>query len=71
MVSRRDTFPKDVCSIDCTHNYDNNPALYRVGKSTLNRVRNKLQNEGGQRDIFIPTEDLKLAQLQEIKESIW
>lgn len=58
-------------AIDCLKAYDLQKERYRHGKQVFKILRQKLQDSHGQKDLLIPTEDLKDVDLFDIKERIW
>lgn len=58
-------------AVDCLQNYQENKERFRHGKQVFKTLRNKLQQNHGQKELLIPTEDLKIQELLDIKEKIW
>ncbi len=58
-------------AIDCLQNYEAQKDRYRHGKQVFKILRQKLQDLYGQKDLLIPTEDIKVADLSGIKDKIW
>lgn len=58
-------------SIECHQNFKDNPLRFSIGKKVIKTLRNLLQEEIGQRDIFQPTEYLETELLISIKDEIW
>lgn len=57
-------------AVKTMQDYQDNKEKYRHGKQVFKALRNKLNTKGA-KEIIIPTEDLKLAELINIKEKIW
>lgn len=59
-------------AIDCLQKYRANKARYRHGKNVFKKLNNTLSGLGyGQRNLIIPTENLKIDDLVLIKDRIW
>lgn len=58
-------------SIECHKNFKEKPLRYSVGKKVIKSLRNLLQEEIAQRDVFQPTLHLKTDLLTSIKEEVW
>lgn len=58
-------------AIQCLDDYENDKKRFRHGKQVFKFLRNKLQTEYGQKNLIIPTENLKTTELTEIKSKIW
>jgi len=58
-------------ALECLQKYQENNERFRHGKKVFKNLNSKLQNINGQKDLLIPTEDLKLDELLAIKEKIW
>lgn len=58
-------------AIDCLQKYEAEKDRFRHGKQVFKSLKQKLQHLHGQRDLLIPTEDIKNEELIGIKEKIW
>jgi hypothetical protein len=58
-------------AIQCLSYYENDKKRFRHGKQVFKFLRNKLQAEYGQKNLIVPTENLKTTELTEIKSKIW
>jgi AAA15 family ATPase/GTPase len=58
-------------AVKCLSDYEGDKERYRHGKKVYASLKNKLQTVYGQKDLLIPTEDLKIIELTEIKDTIW
>jgi predicted ATPase len=58
-------------AVECLRTYIGDKERYRHGKKVFKKLLSKLQDVYGQKDLLIPTEDLKQEELLEIREKIW
>jgi AAA15 family ATPase/GTPase len=58
-------------AIDCLRTYELQKERYRHGKIVFKILQQKLQECRGQKDLLIPTEEIKDVELLAIKEKIW
>ncbi|MDI1322196.1 MAG: AAA family ATPase [Algoriphagus sp.] len=58
-------------AVDCLQTYNGDMERYRHGKKVFKKLMLKLQEAHGQKDLLIPTEDLKVQELLDFKEKIW
>lgn len=58
-------------SIKCIEEYNNTPERYRHGKKVLKKLRADFQSLKKNKDLIVPTEDLKIEKLKNIKNEIW
>lgn len=58
-------------ALDCQREYNQDKDRYRHGKQVFKNLRNKLQQAKGQKDLLVPTEDLKYQELLDIKAKVW
>lgn len=58
-------------AVECLKSYNEDKVRYRHGKKVFKKLLTKLQETYGQKNLLIPTEDLKVKELLDIKNKVW